>query len=286
MVEKSAKMKAVEYITFQAGYCSHPECVAVRGRSFKPAQFPAIFALIKHHIHGYILFDTGYSEHFFSSTKNWIYKIYSLMTPVSLKETETAKEQLAKLNINANDINYIIISHFHADHIAGIKDFKNAKFILKSEAYDNIKNKQSFNALIKGFLPGLVPDDFRSRLIFLEEKKQIELDSSMLPFEKAYDIFGDKSLLAIDLPGHARGQIGILIPSLDVFFVADAAWSLKAIKEYLLPSSITKLIFDDFNKYAETLQKLHKLIQSNKAITLIVSHCRSGLGKRSSDEIF
>ncbi|UYZ68981.1 hypothetical protein LP090_10495 [Moraxella bovis] len=48
---------------FQAGYCTHPACVAVRGAGFGACEFPARVFLLEANGR-FWLWDTGYAEHF------------------------------------------------------------------------------------------------------------------------------------------------------------------------------------------------------------------------------
>ena len=50
---------------FQAGYCTHPQGMVLRGAPWRSAKFPATFALIEHPTIGKVLFDTGYTQRFF-----------------------------------------------------------------------------------------------------------------------------------------------------------------------------------------------------------------------------
>ena len=49
------------------------------------------------------------------------------ITKVVIEDHQELKNQLQSFGIKTNDINHIIISHFHADHIGGLQDFPNAK---------------------------------------------------------------------------------------------------------------------------------------------------------------
>ncbi len=42
--------------------------------------------------------------------------------------------------------------------------------------------------------------------MFVEDKKTISLPSHYAPFDTGFDLLGDGSLLAVELPGHAKGQ--------------------------------------------------------------------------------
>lgn len=261
---------------FQAGYCTHPEAVVIRGGRWKISNFPSLFALITHPQLGYILFDTGYSERFFQETKKFPFQIYALTTPVYFQSEDSAVYQLQKEGIEATEINYIIISHFHADHIGGLLDFPNAKFICFQSAYQAVRDLQGIKALKAGFLSGLLPLDFAERVIFVEDKPIVSLPSRFNPFENGIDLFSDGSLLAVELPGHAIGQLGLFFTDFDnqdYFLIADACWLSRAYQELVLPSPITKLIFSNQKEYVDTLEKIHHLYKLNPQIQVIPTHC-------------
>lgn len=264
----------VQVTWFKAGYCTHPEAIALRGGRWKSVEFPALVALIQHPTIGNILFDTGYSERFFQETKQFPNRLYALTTPVFLQPEESVINQLKQQVIAPESIRYIVISHFHADHIGGLADFPNAQFICAQSAYDAVKQKTGLWAVKAGFLAGLLPPDFEQRVHFVEQKKRV----SALPgwFETGFDLFGDRSILAIELPGHATGQLGLMFIDQTeqyYFLVADACWSSRAYQELLEPQAIAQLIFSDAKTYGITLKKLHELHKKHPEIRIVPTHC-------------
>jgi glyoxylase-like metal-dependent hydrolase (beta-lactamase superfamily II) len=267
----------LNYFLFSTGYCTHPECITIKGGRWRLQKYPVICALIQHPQYGYILFDTGYSPRFFEETKKWPFCLYKIITPVQIPEEQTLLQELKIKGIQPENIKYIVLSHFHADHIAGIKDFPKAKIICSSAGFESVKGAKGIKALTKGFLSGLLPNDFESRVIFLENKNRISLHNSMSPFFEGIDILGDESIIAISLSGHAKGQFGLLFYNCDkkqIFLVADSCWSSKAYRNHVMPTAIAHLILDNKNSYKETLSKLHKLYLNNKQICIIPSHCQ------------
>ena len=268
---------SLKYHLFSTGYCSHPEFITIKGGRWCSQKYPALCVLICHPEHGNVLFDTGYSPRFFKETEKWPLRLYKDITPVTISREETLIRQLEKKGIVAEEVNYLILSHFHADHIGGVKDFPNAKIICSRIGFDSVKNTLGFAALKKGFLAGLLPNDFASRLVFLEDQRFISLDRSMKPFTQGIDVYGDGSIIGIDLPGHAVGQFGLLFSdseSRQTFLIADSCWSSKAYREYKLPSVVTYLVHEKKSAYQETLLKLHQLYKRNKQIRMIPSHCQ------------
>lgn len=262
----------LSYQLFEAGFCKHCEKMTLKKGRFKQCEYPALCALIKHPTQGYILFDTGYSERFYSLTKKFPFSLYRYLTPVTLHKS--LKDQLLEQGIKPTAINYIVISHFHADHIGSLKDFPNARFICHQDALEDIRNKKGLKALIQGFLPGLLPHDFYERLMILSGK-ETALNSNLAPFSEGFDLFEDNSLFAVSLPGHARGQIGLYFKAAtDTFLIADSCWHQETFKELVYPSALTYLIHHDKNAYQQTIQQLHQLYQHNKDIDIIPSHCQ------------
>jgi glyoxylase-like metal-dependent hydrolase (beta-lactamase superfamily II) len=261
---------------FSAGYCTHPEAVVIRDGKWQQANFPSLFAAIFHPTLGVILFDTGYSHRFFQETRAWPLRLYALATPVYFQPADSAVSQLQQAGISPQSVKYIIISHFHADHVGGLQDFPNARFICFNSAYQAVKNRQGWSALKAGFLPGLLPTDFDHRRISVEDLQTVSLPTQYLPFDIGFDLFGDGSLLAIELPGHATGQLGLFVVDADersYFLIADACWLSRAYQDFIRPHPIASLIFANDREYVDTLAKIHQLHQLNPELNIIPTHC-------------
>jgi glyoxylase-like metal-dependent hydrolase (beta-lactamase superfamily II) len=261
---------------FQGGYCTHPQAMVIRDGKWKTANFPSLFALISHPQIGAILFDTGYSQRFFAETSHFPFQLYALTTPVYLQPGESAVEQLQNHGLEPEEIKYIIISHFHADHIGGLSDFPNAQFICFQSAYQAVKSLGKIAALKSGFLAGLLPSDFEQRAIFVEQKNSIPLLHEYSIFETGFDLFDDGSLIAVELPGHATGQLGLFFTDGDnqsYFLIADACWLSRAYQEFVQPHPIANLIFANSRDYVDTLYKIHQLHKSNPRLKIIPTHC-------------
>jgi len=262
---------------FQAGSCTHPEAIVIRDGRWKTTSFPSVFALILHPQVGYILFDTGYSDRFFEETRHFPLRLYALTTPVFFQPEDSAVSQLQKQGIKPTTVQLIIISHFHADHIGGLRDFPTAKFVCFQSAYEAVKHRRGINALKAGFLSGLLPSDFEQRAIFVEDKNIVSLPPEYAPFETGFDLLGDGSLLVVELPGHATGQLGLFFSDANhqsYFLIADACWLSRAYQEFVQPHPIANLIFANGQDYVDTLSKIHQLHQLNPELKIIPTHCK------------
>ena len=258
----------------QAGSCIQYEKFALTGGAFRKIEFPAIFGLIHHSRLGYILFDTGYSERFYGLTSIFPDSAYAKLTPVTIAPDRSAVVQLHQLGIAASEVKQIIISHFHPDHIGGLRDFPQAQFIYKRSAYQGLIRKKRITALANGFLPGLLPEDFEARSRDIENTSIISLPKQYAPFCRAYDILGDCSLLLVDLPGHAQGQLGLFLSTNEgrYFLISDACWLKQSYQTYTPPNGLARLATHHWGDYLRTLKKINCLHQRCPEITIIPSH--------------
>lgn len=259
-----------------AGYCTAPEHIAIQGGRWRSIHFPAMFALLEHPRFGQMLFDTGYSYRFFEQTKTFPNRLYRLMTPVTLREEDLVVNQLAALDIRPQDITRVFISHFHADHVGSLHDLTSSRYIYMPHAYEPVRHLRGMQALKHAFIPGLIPNDFDDRSTPVDMTKPVALSIEYKPFTKGYDLLGDGSLIGVELPGHAFGQMGIFARNDNdklFFFVADAAWLKQAVVENRPPHKIADRIFSDPKAYRETLGNLHSYSITHPDVEVIPSHC-------------
>jgi glyoxylase-like metal-dependent hydrolase (beta-lactamase superfamily II) len=261
----------------QAGYCRHCEALSLRGGALRPIVFPALAGLILHPDHGPVLFDTGYDPAFFPATAPFPERLYRWATPPVIRAGDTVAAQLARFGLAPADIRLVILSHFHADHIAGLGQFPGARLLCSRAGLNAARQGSRFSAVRHGVLRALLPADFGRRTRFAEDCPRAALPADLAPFTEGADLLGDGSLLALDLPGHAPGQLGLALRDEAGrwhILAADAAWSCRAIRENRPPPAFITGLLGDTAAYRHTLHRLHLLSRRNADIVFTPSHCR------------
>tara|TARA_B100000767_G_scaffold53326_1_gene48962 strand:+ start:2141 stop:2986 length:846 start_codon:yes stop_codon:yes gene_type:complete len=255
-----------------AGYCYSKASHVVKGDKNERIKFHALYGLLQHPKHGWILFDTGYTTRFYEATKTYPNKIYADATQVVINEENEIKSQLRLIGIQTSDIKHVIISHFHADHIGGLKDFNDAAFYCTKSAYEQVQNMSGFFAFSKGILKDLIPNDFEERMSSIENFA-VEMEDDV--FGIKYDLFNDGSIIIYRLPGHAAGQVGIEVEThkKKYFLVADSSWDKRAYQENKLPNSLVRLFFDSWKDYIDSLEKVSQYHQKYPKVLIIPTHC-------------
>lgn len=269
-------MREVEVRLIRAGHCVHPQRATIRDGSLRPAIFPALSILIVHPQEGPILFDTGYDPAFFAATQPFPERFYRWLTPATLPPGADVASQLQRFGFDPLDVRHLVLSHFHADHIAGTHAFPNAAIHCSRAGLDAACSSGRVKALLGGVLPALLPADIAARARFFEDASRIALPSALQPFVEGADILGDGSLLAVELPGHCPGHWGMVVSDSlhgEHFLVADAAWSSDAIRRNMPPPRLTSGLLGHAGRVEQTLAKLHALWQRNPAIRLTPAHC-------------
>jgi glyoxylase-like metal-dependent hydrolase (beta-lactamase superfamily II) len=262
---------STQFQLLNSGFCYHPERVVIKDGAWKNTRFPSTFALIQHPHLGLILFDTGYAERFFKATDSLPFRIYRWVTPVHTMPEESAIAQLDALGISSQDIQFIFISHFHADHIAGLKDFPNARFLCSHSALEDLLKLNDWQATKAGFLKSLLPSNFEERCHYFETYSFSPLPQALWPFEKGHDLAGDGSLFAIPLPGHHGLYCETETEA--IFLIGDACWHQRSFQKNIGPHPITQLIMKDFQVYQHTINQLSELHKNNPNVQIIPTHC-------------
>lgn len=244
---------------YNCGHCVNRLGFAYRGYSFKKHIFPSGVFLVEH-AKGYVLFDTGYSTSIYkTSMRGWLYR---RLNPTQVRETEEIVHQLRQDGIDADDINYIIVSHLHPDHIGGLKHFPKSKLIISKGVLQTLRNP-SFTDLV---FKTLLPKRLESQVMELES---MGLKRSSVKSFKGYDLFGDGGIVIGHLEGHAHGHLGAMIAN-KILLAGDACWGINLLEASKNMRILTQLIHHDQTSFLDTIDLLQEL--QKKGIRLCFSH--------------
>jgi glyoxylase-like metal-dependent hydrolase (beta-lactamase superfamily II) len=269
-------MTEVQVTALRAGHCLHPQAMSIRGGSWRPMEFPSLSMLLVHPTQGPILFDTGYDPAFMQATHPFPERLYRWLTPVTLADGEQVASQIVRLGFHPREVRHLVLSHFHADHMAGTHAFPNAAIHCARAGLEAACGASRWSAVRRGFLTSLIPADMHTRARFFEDGRKVALSTAFAPFAEGVDILGDGSLAAVELPGHCPGHWGLAVRDSahgDHFMVADAAWSLDAIRRNMPAPALSSGFLGNTSKTRETLRMLNELSLRNQDMRITPCHC-------------
>nr|WP_268821601.1 MBL fold metallo-hydrolase [Octadecabacter dasysiphoniae] len=233
--------------------------IIARGR-LKSVRLKVRYGVILHPEHGPVLIDTGYTSHaLIGSRRSAALRLYSRILGPVLNPVGQPTAVLAALGCKPEDVKTIIVTHFHADHVSGLRDFPNARFVVDGDAWAHVSSASAVANLRHGVFDELLPDDFKDRMVPLGSCP----DTAM-----GRDVFGDGSLITVALPGHAVGHFGVWINTAPrpVFYAVDAQWLRKAAVEHRTVGYPARLIMDDFGAYKRSSDLVAQQIAQGKDV--------------------
>ena len=137
------------------GYCRQLMALVDR-RTWRFEKFHALFVAIRHPREGWLLIDTGYSDRFVAATRRWPYRLYRWATPAT--SAGNVRDILRRARIDPDEVRQIIVTHFHADHIGGVRDFPRARFVHHADALAPLQALAPLAQVRRAFLPDLLPE--------------------------------------------------------------------------------------------------------------------------------
>jgi glyoxylase-like metal-dependent hydrolase (beta-lactamase superfamily II) len=265
--------ETVEVELTWCGSCRERAWFVDRSSFFRFIRFPAMIALIRHRRLGTILFDTGYGTALGQARKAGLYR---RLLPFELPDEEKIPARLAQLK--AQQIDLVFLSHFHPDHIGGLREVPGSPPILHSrEGLTRLRRLRGWKRWRAVFFADLLPDDFAARALAIED---LPAGEAGRPFGGGRDVAGDGSLIAIPLPGHAAGQYGLLCRLSEnrrVLLCADAGWLRSNIVAEPRPTWAARAIADHPEALSRTLAQLHEFSLVHPEVELIPSHCEESI---------
>ena len=166
---------------------------------------------------------------------------------------------LKQVNVNAEDVKYVGVSHFHADYTGQLAAFKNATLLIGKGDWDGLTaNPPMTGANVKGFEE------------WIAEKRKVE------PQSADKDVFGDGTVMMLRTPGHTPGHSILLVRLKEkgpVILSGDAVHFHENYEHDGVPG---------FNHdRAQTLASIQRIkqIQKNLKATVIIQHDPRDVGK-------
>ncbi|MGX5728950.1 N-acyl homoserine lactonase family protein [Pseudoxanthomonas beigongshangi] len=198
----------------------------------------------------YLLWDTGLS-------REYLGKPLARGGEDSTALAKTVVEQLAQIGVKPAQITKVGISHYHFDHIGQAAEFPQATLLIGAGDYA-VLGTPGHEARTKQFAPWLGKDA-------KVEKVRGDLD-----------VFGDGSVVMLDLPGHTPGHHGLLVnlPSRGpVLLSGDVVHLHENLDTRGVPSFNT-----DRAQSLASMDRFAQLARNLKA-TLIIQHEEADIAK-------
>ncbi|CDX19260.1 Metallo-beta-lactamase superfamily protein [Mesorhizobium sp. ORS 3324] len=244
------------------------ERLILRGGGWRSVRLRVRYGLIVHPAQGPVLVDTGYTaEALTGERRGRMLRLYGALLKPKLNAAEQVLPVLKHFGLSPNDIRTVIVTHFHADHISGLSLFPKARFVASDAAWARVKARTPRQNWRHGVFTELFPADFDARLDGLSSRPHVEARDGV---PGGADLFGDGSVIAVDLPGHADGQFGLLFTGLErpLLYAVDVQWLLTALTEKRTPGFPATLIAEDAASIEPTSAMLRRFIAAGGEVML------------------
>ncbi len=250
-----------------SAFVTAPERLFLRGGAWRRVPLKVRYGFFLHPAAGLVLIDTGYGPSVTQGARSLALRLYNRVLGPDLVTEGQPETVLQRLGFKPEDVGAIIVTHFHADHVANLDLFPKARIITKAGVLRKILKQSALKNLRHGVFSELLPPNLASRV---EDVDGVAVREAPFGFGRGRDLFGDGSVFAIDLPGHAEGHFGLCFANLPVplLYAVDAQWCAEALEEGRRPGFPASLIADDPSALAESTRCVRAFRQAGGEVLL------------------
>src|SRR3984893_15568663 len=197
-------------------------------------QFVFSCYLIKHDDE-YMMWDTGHA-----------------MTAPNVAPKTSLVDQLAKVDVKPEQINYVGISHYHADHTGQVASFPKATLLIGAKEWEAITSPKPAEGV-----------NFRPFENWIKGDSKVEPQ----PIDK--DVFGDGTVIMLRTPGHTPGHSSLLVklPQMGAVILTGDAVHFR---ENYDSDGVPSFNYDRAQTVA-SIERLKKIAANLKA-TVVIQH--------------
>jgi glyoxylase-like metal-dependent hydrolase (beta-lactamase superfamily II) len=193
-----------------------PENTVVQGGGNALLELPVYVYVFEHPTHGPVLIDAGFPRRTSVDVADYPGKQMANLLGVEMEPGSAVVDRLGEIGRSTDDVEHIVITHMHADHIGGVEDFPGATLHVGEGEWES--------AYEAGFLgkPDVSPFDGRTSVDHLSFGDTAPYG----PFEGHRDLFGDGSVVVMPAGGHTPGHVAVLVNLAggSYLIAGDCAW--------------------------------------------------------------
>ncbi|RFU27557.1 hypothetical protein B7463_g8773, partial [Scytalidium lignicola] len=164
-----------------------------------------------------------------------------IQTRHPLSSENDVKSALMLGNLACEDVDYVIVSHVHWDHVGTPSDFQNATFVAGPGTGKLLRNEMGEELFNPFFERDLLPVERTVELPATEEVAKGEIFDTVRGWRwesvgripHAVDMFNDGMVYIVNSPGHVPGHLNALVRISEqkwVYLAADACHHARIFK--------------------------------------------------------
>ena len=170
---------------------------------------------------------------------------------------EAVDEQLATMGIKPADLDYVLLTHLDCDHANGLRAVRDARHIIVAQEELDCARKNGFIRYKKKWWKDC-------------DLQTIEWNGTEGPVGRSYDLFGDGSIVMVNIPGHSAGLCAVRAKNEEGKFVllfSDGGYARKSWEEM-----ITSGICQDKKLQRKSLQWIREQSMLPECLESLANH--------------
>jgi glyoxylase-like metal-dependent hydrolase (beta-lactamase superfamily II) len=177
--------------------------------------------------------------------------------------------QLKRLSYRCEDIDTVIVTHLHEDHLGRLLSLRHAKVILSQPEWSRVT---SWNARTR-FLPFLAMDKLSPSVAGMATPQPVPFSSGPFPgFDRSQDLFGDGSVVLLPTPGHTPGHIAVLVrmDSYHILCTGDTLYTLRHLAlDQVRPLAVSQ---KSWTRQADSIRRIQRLRHEIPSTVMAPAH--------------
>ncbi len=235
---------------------------SVRGAPLTAPLTSAMVAFVVSHPQGRLLIDAGMGR---DGVAHVATTPMLMQLIVELEVNRGTANVLADHGVGPEDLHGVLLTHSHWDHVSGLEDLPGVPVWATAEEMAYIEDNEG--ALLFRQIHAADPVDLR----------ELSFDGGAYgPFDRSSDIFGDGTVVAVPMPGHTPGSVGVLVnlPSgRRYLFIGDTAWAREGVDWPAEKPWLSRRMVDlDAAAVREQLILLHQLQSQHPELVVVPAH--------------